>query len=556
STHARVAVYAANLHEFQPVLDALRPGTRLPVTVDGRAGFNGVVFGELDALSARGHIELENFSTDVAFARTAGDHGRKNRPAEQWVHWDSLAADLNYSPSSLSLQRGQLRRGKAQLGFSGTTSLRHGAFDEDSSQLTLDLHLENAAVEELVALAGLDYPVTGVVGADLHASGPARNLRGGGNLKIAKLTIYGEPFRAFHSQIQFANTEVQLNNLFLGHNGAQMTGSATYDLRGKSFRFDLTGAGIELAELQKWTTQRFNMSGKAAFHLTGSGGTGAPAVNGRVDVANLIINREAVGSVSAVLETRGQDLTVHGRSAFENASLTLDGNVRLAGEFPAQLTLRFTHLDFDPLIRAYLGDKVTGHSSMAGSADIRGPMRRPRDLTIAGDITQFSVNLENIKLQNDGPIHVSLDHGALRADQFHLVGSDSELFLRGSVQLTPDHALDLHGRGRLDLKLAQGMNPDIIASGPASFTVDAAGTVARPQMNGRIELADANVSLADLPNGLSRINGTMVLTQDRLQIQKLTAQSGGGLLNVGGFLAIRNGLYFDLTATGKDVRLR
>ncbi|MGE5325217.1 MAG: translocation/assembly module TamB domain-containing protein, partial [Actinomycetota bacterium] len=37
---------------------------------------------------------------------------------------------------------------------------------------------------------------------------------------------------------------------------------------------------------------------------------------------------------------------------------------------------------------------------------------------------------------------------------------------------------------------------------------------------------------------------------------KLTAQTGGGQLNVGGFLAYRNGLYFDLSATGTDVRLR
>src|SRR5262249_47574276 len=269
STHARLAVYAANLHEFQPVLDALRPGTRLPVTVDGRAGFNGVVFGELDALSARGHIELENFSTQIAAGglapRTPANQAGKNRPSERWFHWDSLAADVNYSPSSLSVQRGQLRRGKAQVGFSVTASLRQGMFEQDSSQLTLDLHMENAAAEEMLALAGLDYPVTGVVGADLHASGPARNLRGGGNLKIASLTLYGEPFRAFRSQIQFAGTEVQLNSLFLAHNGAQMTGSATYDLQGKTFRFDLTGTGIELAELQKWTTQRFNMSGKAGF---------------------------------------------------------------------------------------------------------------------------------------------------------------------------------------------------------------------------------------------------------------------------------------------------
>ncbi len=60
----------------------------------------------------------------------------------------------------------------------------------------------------------------------------------------------------------------------------------------------------------------------------------------------------------------------------------------------------------------------------------------------------------------------------------------------------------------------------------------------------------------DLPNGLSHINGSLVFAQDRMQIEKLTAQTGGGELNVGGFLAYRNGLYFDLTATGNDVRLR
>ncbi len=559
STQAHLAVYAANLHELQPALDALRPGTRIPVAVDGRAVFNGTVFGEFDELSARGHLEAENFSTEIAFAGSLGApadaHARKNPPAPQWVHWDSLVTDVSYSPSSLSLQRGLLRRGKTQLTFSATTSLRHGVFEENSSQLALDLHLENAVVEEWLALAGQDYPLTGVLGADLRANGALENLRGSGNLRIAKLTVYNEPFQSFRSQVQFAKTEVQLSNILLAHNGAQMTGSAAYDLRGESFRFDLTGSGIELAELQKWAPPRFTMSGKAGFHLTGSGGAGVPAVNGRIDVANLVINREAVGSVSAVLETRGQELMVRGRSAFENATLTLDGSVRLGGDFPANLTLRFAHLDFDPLIRAYLGE-VTGHSSMAGSVDIRGPMRRPRDLMIAGDITQLSVNIQNMKLQNDGPIHLSVDHGALRAEQFHLVGPDSELFLRGKIQLVGDHTLDAHGRGRLDLKLAHSLNPNILASGPATFTVDAAGNLARPQMNGRIELTEASVSLADLPNGLSHINGTMVLAQDRLQIEKLTASSGGGELHMGGFLAIRNGLYFDLTATGRDVRLR
>jgi translocation and assembly module TamB len=75
-------------------------------------------------------------------------------------------------------------------------------------------------------------------------------------------------------------------------------------------------------------------------------------------------------------------------------------------------------------------------------------------------------------------------------------------------------------------------------------------------LSGRLELKDASASLLDLPNGLSNITGSLIFAQDRMQIEKLTAHTGGGELDVGGFIAYRNGIYFDLTAKGSDVRLR
>jgi translocation and assembly module TamB len=289
---------------------------------------------------------------------------------------------------------------------------------------------------------------------------------------------------------------------------------------------------------------------------TTGGNTPTPVINGRLEIANFALNREVLGNINASLETRGDQLLVRGQSSFEDASLDLNGTLTLRNDFPGQMTLKFAHIDFDPLLRAYLQGQITGHSSIAGSFDIRGPMKRPEDLTVAGDVNQLSANLESVKLQNDGPIHFSMDHEVVRADQFHLVGLDTDLFVRGSVGVTGDHALDLHTQGRINLKLAHEFDANILAAGPVTFRVDVRGTPAQPQMSGKLEMDDASVSLADLPNGLSHIKGSMMFARDRMQIEKLTAQSGGGELNLGGFLAYRNGLYFDLTATGKDVRLR
>jgi len=255
-------------------------------------------------------------------------------------------------------------------------------------------------------------------------------------------------------------------------------------------------------------------------------------------------------------ETRGETLTLRGRSSFAEAELNVYGSVRLRGDWPGQISFKLSRLDFDPLIRAYFQGQITGHSSIAGSIDVIGPLLRPRDLTISGDINQLSADVENVKLQNDGPVHLGIENQALKIQEFRMVGNDTDVAIQGRVQLTGDHALDLRSKGRFNLRLLQGFNPDLVGNGPATFTVNMAGTSARPQLSGRLELADASVSFVDLPNGLSHINGSLIFAADRMQIEKLSAQTGGGVLNVGGFLAYRNGLYFDLTATGKDVRLR
>jgi translocation and assembly module TamB len=59
-----------------------------------------------------------------------------------------------------------------------------------------------------------------------------------------------------------------------------------------------------------------------------------------------------------------------------------------------------------------------------------------------------------------------------------------------------------------------------------------------------------------VPNGLSQLHGTLEFNQNRLEVRSLTAMSGGGLLSVAGYLAYQHGIYADLSATGKGIRIR
>jgi translocation and assembly module TamB len=554
---AKLSINATDLHELRPALAAMSPGTRIPVVLEGHASFNGSISGKLNALSTRGRLELGNFDTEFAPVELPGvtAPAQRAQPAQR-LHWDALIADVNYSPTNLNLQNGSLRRGKAVATFSGTVALHKGTIEENSSTINAAFHLQDAPIEGLQPLLGLNYPVTGVLVADMRITGTPAMPRANGNVQITRLSAYGEPFRMFRSQVQFAGKQIQLSDIFLAHNGAKLTGSFGYNFAGAYSQFDLTGDNIDLGAMHLFELPRLAIAGKAAFHITGSGNEAAPVLNGELNLTDLVLNHETVGTMRITAETRGADLLLQGRSRFEGSSLTMDGDIQLRGDWPGHMNLKFAQLDFDPLIRAYFQGQITGHSSIAGNIDIHGPFRRPRDLVISGVADQLSAELEHIRLQNDGPVHFSMDTEFARLDQFHLVGENTDAYVQGGLRLSSEHTIDLRTKGRVDLRLLQGYNPNIVAYGPANFTVNIDGTLARPQLSGRVDLVNAGISLLDLPNGLSQINGTLVFVQDRVQIEKLTAHTGGGELNVGGFLAYRNGLYFDLTATGKDVRLR
>ena len=82
------------------------------------------------------------------------------------------------------------------------------------------------------------------------------------------------------------------------------------------------------------------------------------------------------------------------------------------------------------------------------------------------------------------------------------------------------------------------------------------GTIEKPDVQAKVTLTNVNLSYGDLPNGLSQLNGTLVADQGRLVVQQLSGYSGGGLINVTGFVTYQQGIYADLTASGKSVRVR
>jgi translocation and assembly module TamB len=547
SSSLRVSASTVSVREWQPIIAALRGPSQLAVALHGHATFNGVATGKLSQLSFAGNFQMNDFTSAIP--------AEAQMPAKQ-IRWDSITTNILFSPDRLAAHNGILRHAGTDIRFDVTAGLNERQFS-DRSPFTLDLNIRNGDVREIQSLVGYSYPVTGRANLVLHAFGTRLDPRGQGRVQLIDATVYGQPFARFNSDIQFLNAGAELTNIHAVQNTAEITGTAGYQFTSQNFHFDLVGKDFELSHFHQLESSRFSVDGRMDFTIQGSGTLKQPIINAKLELHDLAFDKERVGDFTIEAVSQGPDIHVNGTSQFAASDLAVDGTVGLRNDWPAHLNLHFKHLDVDALIRIYLGNRITGHSAVAGDLKLMGPLLEPRRLNVTGNLNEFLVDVGNIKLVNAGPIRFAIADHNLNLQELHLIGDLTDLSAHGSAQLAGEHRLDLRADGHVNLKLIQTLNPDFTSGGRVTVGLNIAGSVSEPQLQGQVELADGAISYIDLPSGLSNMNGTLVFNQDRLQIETLTARTGGGSLNLGGFISYLHEVpTFDLSIRGQDVRLR
>lgn len=569
ATKLNIVINTTDVNEFSPVLKA-QGLAAMPVDVHGRASFTGTVAGKLAAPSIAGHLQLSDFESLTAVSVPSSSSRSKfspvrpvsstppaaQQPGSVRMHWDQLFADVEYSPQHLAAHNGVARRGSAQMNFDFTANRTHGSLVD--APFTARLNIRSAQIADLQSLAGSDYPISGTMSLNVRVSGTLANPQGNGVVRITDATLYGEPVQHLNASLHFGSQQVQLTNIELARNGARITGAAGYNFATTRFQFDLRGTNFDLAKIHQVQFPKFTVAGQMDFTAQGSGTKQAPALNLRLRLRKVVLNGESAGDLEGEALTTGEIMRITARSNGGAPDLYINGTVRLRDEYWAELSARFTHLDFDPLLRTVMAGHITGHSQAAGTLSLRGPLARARDLSVAGEFTQMSINVENTAIHNDGPISFRVAQRLLRLERSHWIGDHTDLFAGGTIQLSEAHTLDAVASGQVNLKLLQTYDPNIISSGTVALNVKLGGTVARPAVEGELKVGNAGLSYLDLPNGLSNINGTLVFNRDRLQIQELSARSGGGFLDIGGYLTftLSGALRWNLKARGHDIRLR
>jgi len=105
------------------------------------------------------------------------------------------------------------------------------------------------------------------------------------------------------------------------------------------------------------------------------------------------------------------------------------------------------------------------------------------------------------------------------------------------------------------LRILKVVAPDVQSTGIVAFDVRSSGSAEKPAIQGQVQLKDVALTTVDAPIGVENLNGALDITNDRLQVSRISGQMGGGQVSLSGSIAYKPSLKFGLVLQGKGVRL-
>ncbi|HLZ13335.1 MAG TPA: translocation/assembly module TamB domain-containing protein [Candidatus Acidoferrum sp.] len=536
------------LEAYADFIDAIRgpnpDGTKTPLT--GSAKWSGKLSGPLGEPTFTGHVRGEGV--------TYGD-----------LRFDSVEADMTYSPSELSISQGHARLGAMQSDVEGSLDLDHWVFRPEN-EWTADLNFEKVPLESFQGFVPAKYQVEGTLTGQFHGHGTRANPAINGLFDLAEGKAYGVTFNRLRGQLNAMPDEVRISNAELRlfapgkeRGGAGVvTGSAGYRFSDGNISLDLVGAALPLENFARLQSPRLPVAGQMTFRLKASGPARTPLGEGTMHIVDLRVGQETIGSFDGALTSDGREAKLELTSAMTDGSISGGYTVGLAEPYPIHGKAYFKNINLDPFLVTYLHlGTFSGHGSAEGEIALEGNLSRPGAIVMDANFSRLAFNYANVQLENSGPVHFRASTEEINIDPVTFKGKDTNFKMEGSVRFTGRRAVALKLNGAVDLRLVSGFVPDLDARGPAQINASFEGTLDRPRITGRVHIDNASARMADFPTGLSAIKGDLIFDATRLSFDNLTAEAGGGTLTLTGSVNYADRpIHYDISARTDRARIR
>jgi translocation and assembly module TamB len=563
----RVSMKTSNLDELLPGIAMIDENAlkEMPVKLaGGTATADAVIEGPLEnpVITARvisGPLEFE---------------GRR---------FEHASADITASSAGLEARNIFIAQNGARVTGGGQVKLDQWRVT-DHSALSAKLNVRNADVKRLLTDLGRQDEITGMLTAEAIVTGTVSRPEASLEITVDRPAAFGEKFEQLRARGRVTGDFFEITSGALKMPTSQLEFTAAYIRAASgwatgSLRFHVAGSGMLLDQFERVRSLEAGLTGQLALRAIGvahvrNGDLDVDTLDSQIRVSGVALGASPIGNLNISARTRGDVLQASVEGAVRGSKISGSGEWRLEGDYPGRAQVEFGPLPLAALHEIAMRGKVDQGlpfiGSIVGNAVVTGPLKKPDALKAEIVLPNVEIRqnpaqpalrggtpVQDLTLRNTEPVRLTATIKSVDIASARFASTGTNLGVNGRVAFDSKSPWDVVVRGQINLAILQLFNADLLAQGSAVADAMVRGTLTDPQVTGRLELKNASLYLRDLPAGVDNANGMVTFDRTRANIERLTAEVGGGRVAFGGFIGFGSGLLlYRVQGSADEVRFR
>jgi len=501
--------------------------------VSGSARLEAVVHGTLEQPAIRGQLDAQNLEV-------------------QGSQWSTAQLAFAANPSQFAIENGSLTNARqGVLYFGAQVGLKNWNYTS-SSPITANLTVRRISLADLEHLTNRPYPVAGNLSADVIFQGTALHPSGHGSVEVVKAAAYDEPVQNLGIQFQAAGNAITAK-LNLSLLAGSVAAGFNYVPSTKAYQLQLNAPAIMLEKLHTVQAMNTSLKGTLAVSANGEGTLDDPELAATLEIPRLEIRQTPVRGLRAQLDLAHRRANFTVSSEVSESRLEAKGMIDLRGGYYTEASLHTSKIPLELLLAAFAPPGFEGTTEFQVS--LKGPLQDRSRMEVHLTVPRLTASYQGMEIENVGPLAADYANSVVVLQPGELRGTATSLRFQGRIPLEGTAAMSVNAQGSVNLGLLGMFSAGVKAAGTLGLDVRSSGSIENPDVQGQIQIENVALSSSTAPLGLQNLNGTLDVTRDKLQIRNLTGQLGGGPISLGGSIAYRPSLQFNLAVQDRGVRL-
>lgn len=500
--------------------------------LDGQFAFDGTLRGKLASPDINGSVQLGSLLIN------GNDLG-------------SLSAKITMTPDELRIADGRLTE---QDG--GGMVFTYNAPRNDDNKATLDATLDRVNAANLLAafpkteasqwLKGTQSDVSG----EVKISGIPNAMSGNADLSFGPGRLAGESLEGLTARATFKGSSVNVETIDVRLTAGHIVANGTIDLTTKGFNFEGRAEGVQLNRIAAIGNRPGlqNVTGIADFSAKVSGNNVTDITTYQIDfdgqAREVTINGKPAGTLALNGHTENHQLSVTLTSGLLGQEQVIAAKVDLASpRLMATVDTELKDADLTNLLRIVLpqstvklSGRATGTFHAAGNLLDEDEYFTTTEIAGTATFSSLSFRVEDVQLDAATPLVVRFSGNELTFDNTQFTGPGTNIRLGGTLATASGGRQNFTVDGNLNLRVLNGLSPDVFSSGSADVAVRVGGNYEAPRLNGTASLTGASISIL-LGNErwmISNLSSLVRFNSNQAQIESLNGTMGGGRITASG----------------------